>query len=129
MPLIRMLSTFSLSPPLLLPAHHPLIPIIILHLSSYHMLLSYPLTSYSAIARRSFGPSYPKLKEAVLHAFPLLIITARGQSPFAVQTGLHRLIEATFTEEEMKQTLESITGNYFLSRTFFLSDVHFIVMV
>ncbi len=61
-----------------------------------------------AIDAQAFGPSYSKLKKAVLAAQPLLIITARGQSPRALQTGLCHLIEATFSVEELVKIRETL---------------------
>ena len=62
----------------------------------------------TALERRALGPSYPKLKQAVMHAQPFLIITARGQSPSSIRQGLRLLIDATFTAEELAEVERAV---------------------
>jgi hypothetical protein len=61
-----------------------------------------------AIENEEFAPSFEKFKEALLHANPISIITARGHTPKALREGMNFVIANTFTEDEIMSMVNNI---------------------
>jgi len=75
-----------------------------------------------AIEQRRFGPSYEKLKRAVLDACPVRVVTARGQSPGLFKHALQMLIEETFSDEEKLRLFEAVQKKGYESIEAYVAD-------
>ena len=65
-----------------------------------------------AIENKKFAPSFEKLKESLINAYPFSIITARGTPPHAIKEGVRMVIGMTFDPSEVKEMLNSIEATY-----------------
>lgn len=61
-----------------------------------------------AIHSGSFAPSYKKFIEALTHANPFAINTARGHSPNTLKEGVKLFVKMVLSPEEKKMMIESI---------------------
>jgi hypothetical protein len=73
-----------------------------------------------AIHNNSFAPSANKFKEALIHANPFGINTARGHKPNILRDGVRIFIDMVFTDEEKSKMVENIRG--ILNQTKELND-------
>ena len=62
----------------------------------------------TALGNQAFAPSFGKFKEALIHANPISIITARGHNPQVLRKGVDLIISYTFTEEELGDMVDNI---------------------
>ena len=61
-----------------------------------------------AIHMNNFAPSADKFKEALIHANPFGINTARGHKPDTIRDGVRIFVDMVLTDEEKSEMLENI---------------------
>tara|TARA_R110002153_G_scaffold272235_1_gene440700 strand:- start:263 stop:1123 length:861 start_codon:yes stop_codon:yes gene_type:complete len=61
-----------------------------------------------AIHNNDFAPSADKFKEALIHANPFGINTARGHKPEIIRDGVRLFIDMVFTDEEKSEMVDNI---------------------
>jgi hypothetical protein len=61
-----------------------------------------------AIHGAKFGPSFDKFKEALIHANPFAINTARGHKPEVLRDGVRLFIDMVFSDEQKSEMAKNI---------------------